>query len=107
MWRSTSPTTDAAEAIMREGFRDATDSYMLANLTLTGVLISDVPLDINEGATGEQVIIDELPDLVQINDHEINDHELVEEANTYREWRVPASLLNRHARLHLAPMDDA
>jgi hypothetical protein len=46
-------TTDQAEAILRDGFRDGTGSFMLAGLTLTGVFVSRWPVDCNEGANGE------------------------------------------------------
>jgi hypothetical protein len=81
--------TDAGEAILRHGFRDSTGSYMLATLTLTGVFISDQMLDINEGAKGEDVLEVVLPD-----DLTLNEYELVEDLKTYREWCVPARLLN-------------
>ena len=47
-------TTDAADQILHDGFRDATGSYMLANFELTGVFLGDSPMDINEGAKGDQ-----------------------------------------------------
>lgn len=34
-------TTDAASAILRDGFRDHAGSYMLVGATLTGVFLSD------------------------------------------------------------------
>lgn len=81
--------TDAAEAILRDGFRDASGSYMLANTILTGVFVSDLILDINEGAKGDDVIEIEIPERVDLTAFEI-----VEELKGYREWCVPATLLN-------------
>jgi hypothetical protein len=85
-------TTDAAETILRDGFRDATGSYGLATLELNGVWLGDSPLDFNEGATGDQVLRVELPD-----DVDLSDFELVEEHKPYREWCVPAALINNRA----------
>jgi hypothetical protein len=54
-------TTDAAEAILRHGFRDTTGSYMFVNFERTGVWLGDSPMDINEGAQGDQVLRVEFP----------------------------------------------
>ena len=79
--------TDQAEAILRDGFRDASGNYMTAVTMFTGVWISNLPLDINEGAKGEQLLAIEL-------DSDIGTYEVVEDASTYREWCVPAAILN-------------
>jgi hypothetical protein len=94
-------TTDAANAILRHGFRDATGSYMLVNFELTGVFLGDSPMDVNEGATGDQVLKVEFPD-----DVDLDDFELVEEGKPYREWCVPAALINERATLTLMSEDE-
>ena len=94
-------TTDAADAILREGFRDTTGSYMFDNFELTGVFLGDSPMDINEGATGEQVLRVEFPD-----DVDLADVELIEEHKPYREWCVPAALINTHATITLMSDDE-
>jgi hypothetical protein len=81
--------TDHAAAILRDGFRDATDCYMTPNL-YTGVWISDSPLDVNEGAEGDVVLTLVIPDAL------FAEHEWIEEAKTYREALVPAEELNRY-----------
>jgi|1185.fasta_scaffold225216_2 hypothetical protein len=93
-------TTDAAEAILRHGFRDATGSYMFVNFELTGVWLGDWPMDINEGAQGDQVLRVEFP-----NDVDLGDFELVEEHKPYREWCVPAALINARASVTLMSDD--
>jgi hypothetical protein len=80
--------TDTAEEILR-GFRDARDEYMVPGLSLPGVLLSDGPLTVNEGVRGDQVLEVVLPQGTALDDHE-----LVEEGKPYREWCVPANLLN-------------
>jgi hypothetical protein len=94
-------TTDAADAILRQGFRDATGSYGFANFELTGVFLGDSPMDINEGATGDQVLRVVLPD-----DVDLGDFELVEEHKPYREWCVPAALINQRGTVTLMSEDE-
>jgi hypothetical protein len=94
-------TTDAADAILRHGFRDATGSYMLVKFELTGVWLGDSPMDINEGATGDQVLKVEFPD-----DVDLDGFEVVEEDKPYREWCVPAALINARATVTLMNEDE-
>jgi hypothetical protein len=89
-------TADAAEAIVTGGFRDSSGSYMIVGMTLTGVFISDEPLDVSEGATGPALLAVDLPD-----DLPLDDHEVVEDDKPYREWCVPADLLNEHGAVRL------
>ncbi|MEZ0095913.1 hypothetical protein [Streptacidiphilus sp. EB129] len=89
-------TTDATEAILRDGFRDAEGTYKLVGFTLRGVFIADVPMDTNEGAKGEQLLEIVFPD-----DVNLENFELVEEGKPYREWCVPAELLNEHGARRL------
>ena len=84
--------TPAANEILRDGFHDTTGNYGFATLSLAGVWMSDVPLDINEGAKGDDLLEVSLPD-----DVDLSDFEVIEEAKPYREWCVPAELLNRSA----------
>lgn len=76
--------TPQPEAILRDGFRDRRGS-----LDLTGVWLSDVPLDINEGAKGSTVLSIEIPDEALV------DLEVGEKGKPYREWCVPAEVVNR------------
>jgi hypothetical protein len=81
-------TTDAADAILRDGFRDAT--RYIGGIELTGVWLSEYPgLDSNEGAKGDERLQVEFPDEV-----DLSDFELIEEGKPYREWCVPAALIN-------------
>ncbi|APE14145.1 hypothetical protein BOH72_01785 [Mycobacterium sp. WY10] len=89
--------TPAGGAILRDGFRDATGSYMFWDFTLTGVWLSDVVLDINEGAKGDQVLRVEFPNGVDLSDYEVAE----DGEPPYREWCVPAELINTHASVTL------
>jgi hypothetical protein len=94
-------TTDAADAIILDGFRDGEGSYMLVGMTLRGVFIADVPVDVNEGAKGEDVLEVVLPD-----DVDLDDYEIVCEIGTYREWCVPAELINSRGRVRLLSFEE-
>ena len=89
-------TADAAYVILRDGFRDGTGNYMLVGFTLTGVFLANRPVDCNEGAQSDQVLAVELGDDVCLDEFE-----LVEEGKPYREWCVPAEILNRYATVRL------
>jgi hypothetical protein len=93
-------TTAAADVILRDGFRDATGFYM-TTIELTGVWIGDRPMDVNEGAKGDQVLRVELPD-----DVDLDDFEIIEDEKPYREWCVPAALINAHATVTLMSDDE-
>ncbi len=91
--------TNAAEPILSHGFRDGTGS----DLTLgqhTGVWVSDVPLDGQEGAVGEALLA------VEVDEVLITQYEWIEEEKPYREWLVPAALLNQQAETTLLDADE-
>lgn len=79
--------TDHAGAIVEHGFRDATGTYMTDH-EFSGVWVADRPLDPNEGAWGRFVISLDVPE------SELEPYEWVEEGRFYREFLVPAELLN-------------
>lgn len=95
-------TTDAAEAVLREGFRDGEGSYMFVQRTLRGVFLADRPADVNDGATGDQVLAVDLT-------ADLDEYELISEGapdGVLREWCVPASLLNTHGAVRLLTEDE-
>jgi hypothetical protein len=83
-----STTHENAANILCEGFRDRTDHYMTENLH-TGVWLSDTPLDENEGACSEALLCVELDAMV------VTPYEWVEDGKGYREFLVPATIVNR------------
>lgn len=94
-------TTDAAEAILRNGFRDATGGYMFAKTKLTGVWLGDSPMSLNEGAKGEQVLRVEFG-----NAADLDGCEVLEEHKGYREWCVPAEIINTRATVTLLSQEE-
>jgi hypothetical protein len=96
--------TSASAAILRGGFADGEGSYMFTESWLVGVFVSDVPLDINEGALGDDLLELTLPD-----DVDLDEFELVAEdqgSQKHREWCVPAELLNRRASVRLLSQEE-
>jgi hypothetical protein len=81
--------TSAADAILASGWRDGHGTY-LTGAPLKGVWVADVSLDENEGASGDAVLVIELPDAV------FAEYEVVEEGKPYREALVPAVVLNEY-----------
>jgi hypothetical protein len=73
---------------MAVGFRDKRGWYVLANMELQGVFVSDDMLDENEGATSSEVMI-----AIDIPTEGLGDFEIVERKGL-REWCVPAAALN-------------
>ncbi|MFD7157550.1 hypothetical protein ACFV9C_23330 [Kribbella sp. NPDC059898] len=94
-------TTDAAEAILREGFRDNTGSYMFVGHTPTGVFLGNRPANVNDGAKGDQVLEVRLPD-----DLDLDEFAIVEEGLPPWEWIVPAELINRRGSIRLLTEDE-
>lgn len=78
-----------AEAILAEGFRNGNKSF--GNPPINGVWFSaDAPLDANEGAAGDVVLAIEVPD------HIASEWEVSEEGKPYREFIIPAEIVNQY-----------
>jgi hypothetical protein len=86
-----------ADAILRGGFRDEEGSYGMEDFTIRGVFLSDKPLDGNEGAGGDKLLEVRLPDECC----DFSYYELVEEGKPYREWCIPAEIINRYGTVRL------
>lgn len=91
-------TSEAAMTILAEGFRDATGTYLTVN-EYTGVWLSDQQLDENEGANGDTLL------RVVIPDGDLSDYEWIEEGKPYREFLVPAALINQTATVTIERVD--
>jgi hypothetical protein len=85
-------STEAAAAILAEGFRDAEGYYMTGNL-YRGVWVSAEPLNESEGATGDALLSTAVPEDV------FAEYEWVEDGKPYREALIPADVLNGHGPL--------
>jgi hypothetical protein len=84
-------TTDKADAILRNGFRDNT--RLVAGVQFTGVFISDQPVTEEEGAKGDQLLQLEFSDDVDLGP--------VIVGGEPHSWCVPAKLINDYATVTL------
>jgi len=84
------------ETIVREGFKDATGTYD-AGIEFTGVWLSDIPLDAGDIRAryhaGGLLAVD-IPEAV------VGEYEWApdEQIGQYREWLIPAAVVNQYQR---------
>jgi hypothetical protein len=88
-------TQTAADQILRSGFRDHTARY-LTDREWTGVWVSDRALDNSEGASGETLL------QIEVAEPFIAAYEWIKEGKPYREWLIPAAVLNKAGKVKLA-----
>jgi hypothetical protein len=91
---------DRARSILEGGFRDGSGTYLTQD-TFSGVWLSDEPLDINEGAPGD-ILLEVCTDL---SESELLAYEWIEEGQGFREFLVPASIVNSRSRIRIAEDD--
>jgi hypothetical protein len=81
--------TSKAEAVLSGGFQDAFGSF-IPDREWRGVWLSDNLLGPNEGAWGHGILAVDVTEI----EIELPSYELVEQGKPFREWLVPAALLN-------------
>jgi hypothetical protein len=86
-----------AKSILKTGFEDRKGSHF-TRTERTGVFVSAVPLDSNEGADGDVLLSIEVPINV------LNEYCWNESGKLYREYLVPAEILNAYRPIWI---DDA
>lgn len=78
---------------MRHGFKDSTNQYMEQRLH-AGIWLSSVPGNY-KGASGDVLLrVD-----AGLDEGELSQYEWIEKGNLYREWLVPAAIINPHMRV--------
>jgi hypothetical protein len=84
-----------------DGFRDSESCFGTENLH-SGVWLSDRPLDTDEGAVGNALLCVEL----NVGDREIAQFEWIEDGKPYREWLIPADLINELGKIAIVEIGD-
>jgi len=87
-------TAKNAKAILAKGFTDATGSFGTMD-RYTGVLLTSQPVDVN--AIDITLIEVEL----DLDEDALAAYERREKGKSYREWLVPAVLVNAHMKLRI------
>ena len=91
-------SNDKAQTILAQGFRDGVGAYLTLG-RWRGVWLSSIPLDENEGAEGDTLLkID-----FGISDEELTQWEWVEDGKSYREFLIPADVVNRLSTVKVVP----
>ncbi len=91
-------TTDAADEILSDGFRDGHGDY---GILVSGVFLSSQPSGVSDGATGDRILQVEVPDDVPLDEYAI-----IEEGHAVWEWCVPSEVVNTRARVRLLTDDE-
>jgi hypothetical protein len=94
-------TRQNAEAIAKEGFKDATGTYF-TNQEFFGVWVSSEPLNANEGACGD--VLFEIT--LTVPETSIADYEWVEEGKPYRGWLMPGRNDKCACHIEAGQLDD-
>lgn len=90
-------TKDKATSILRSGFRDASGNFMTGQ-QFSGVWLSEVPLDANDGAWGDTLLEVSL----DCGEADLDQYEWKEDGKPQREWLVPASLIRERGTVRIA-----
>jgi hypothetical protein len=85
---------EVARKIIKDGFRDGDKSQPLP----AGVWLSNQPLDGNEGAYGDTILIVQF----RVPLRRLSEFEIIEEGKYYREWVMAAAFIARHATATLS-----
>jgi hypothetical protein len=82
-------TTEAVQSIMENGFKDSTGNWMMSE-SFAGVFFANRPLDCNEGTKEGGLLAIDIPDSI------LGSYEIEEEGKPYREFLIPAKLVNEY-----------
>lgn len=94
-------TAEAAELLLKDGFTDSTGTYLTED-SWSGVWLSNRPLDENEGACGEILLVIDL----NIPEESLAEYEWIEEGKPYQEFLIPANLINTNSKVQVVNKDE-
>lgn len=90
--------SEEADRVLHTGFQNHRGNY-LTDSEWEGVWVSSKPLDCNEGVPIKATALLEID--LALSESDIADYEWTEEGKSFREWLVPAALLNTHGKVRL------
>lgn len=96
-------TPENAQSILRDGFLDRTGTYLTME-EHTGVWLSNVALDCADmGHLGEAL----LRVALDLSEEALGEYEWIEDEKTYREWLIPAQIINANSKIELLDEETA
>ncbi len=102
--------SEFAECILRDGFRDDINNSLKSLAVMdqlgNGVFFSDIPVGCTDGAKGE-TLIEALFDLPLTELSEKYEHQYDDGLSPFREFQIPAAIVNAHARLRILGAEEA
>jgi hypothetical protein len=93
--------SESAETILHEGFKAGIGTYITVN-ERTGVWLSNVPLNIVDLSPSGPTL---LRVTLSLAEADIERFELVEDGKPYREWLIPAEVINANSTIEM--LDEA
>lgn len=93
-------TQASAVAILERGFDDGEGQY-LTDSRHKGVFVTDDPEKCYQGDFGQPVV---LQVTLRLDGNSLARYEFVEKDKGYREWCIPASVINKHAIVCVCPV---
>ena len=91
--------TPFGPSILDDGFRDGEGTYM-TGVIHRGVWVSNQPLDFGQGAKGNDLLTLDMPDDV------LAEYEWIEDGKPYREFLIPADIVNSYGPPRPCDEDD-
>lgn len=95
-------TIENANRILSEGFKDGEGNYGTSEWW-TGVWLSNYPLDVNDTDRDLEAMLEVALD---VDEADLDEYEWVQEGCAYREWLVPASVINTRGTVRLVDASD-
>jgi hypothetical protein len=90
-----------AQAIIESGFKNSS-GYFLSNRIWTGVWLSSVPVDSEDAGEDAALLMVKL----NLDENELAKWEWASEGRSYREWLIPAGIVNKHAKVEMIDQFD-
>jgi len=87
---------DNARAIIDSGFKNSS-GYFMNNRIWTGVWLSSIPVESEPSAEEDALLMVKL----EIDGRELSRWEWSAEGRSYREWLLPANIINRCATVEM------